>query len=236
MTGTRHDAGRPGWSELFAELPAAFRLLAARFRPAAVPAAGGTPVIVIPGLLTGDSLTRPLRSALNAAGFHAVGWNQGFNWGARRRKFQGTLDRIDRLFLDTRRKPVLLGWSLGGLYARELAKRRPDAVALVMTLGAPFSHGLRRNNAWKLYEAVNDHDIDHPPIAVAPAEKPRVHTMAFWSPNDGIVAPASAAGEDGEVDERIELDCRHLELVSDPEALDRIVSRLSRWEREQNPG
>jgi pimeloyl-ACP methyl ester carboxylesterase len=121
----------------------------------------------------------------------------------------------------------LIGWSLGGLYARELAKRRPGSVAMVVTLGTPFSQSLRANNAWKLYEAINDHDVDHPPVPIAPDVKPPVPTVAMWSPRDGIVAPASAAGEDWEVDRRVALSCRHNEMVSDPEALKAIVAALA---------
>ncbi len=121
----------------------------------------------------------------------------------------------------------LIGWSLGGLYARELARHRPDDVAEVITLGTPFSLGQRRNNAWKLYEAINDHTVDDPPVPVAPAVKPRVRTIACWSRRDGIVAPESARGQKGEVDEDVELHCRHNEFVSDPEALETILRLLA---------
>ena len=147
--------------------------------------------------------------------------------GARRRKFAALVKRIDQLADVTGEKLVLIGWSLGGLYAREAAKRRPDKVAMVITLGTPFSRGLRDNNAWKLYEAVNDHDVDHPPIRVAPEQKPQVRTVAVWSPNDGIVAPASASGRSGEADEQIEVQCCHNELVSHPQALDAVLHALA---------
>ena len=204
--------------------------MAAQLRPVAGRPDRGKPVIVIPGLLASDILTRPLRSALNSAGMRAFGWRQGIDSGARRSKFAGMLARIDAVSAQSGEKLAMVGWSLGGLYARELAKRRPEAIDLVVTLGTPFSHGLRRNNAWKLYEAINDHDVDHPPIPVDPPEKPRTYTIACWSPNDGIVAPASAAGEDGEVDERIELSCRHTEFVSDKQALATVTSRIAAWE------
>jgi hypothetical protein len=77
---------------------------------------------------------------------------------------------------------------------------------------------------------VNDHDVDHPPIRVDPPEKPPVPTLAFWSPRDGIVAPGSASGKEGERDRAIELHCRHNEFVSDPEALRALVRVLGRDE------
>src|SRR5947199_308427 len=92
------------------------------------------------------------------------------------------------------RKAVLVGWSLGGIYAREAAKLRPDLVAKVVTLGTPFSGNPRANNAWRLYELIAGHKVDHPPIDTVVSEKPPVPTIAIWSPRDGIVAPASARG------------------------------------------
>jgi len=219
---------RPGWGQLLAEAPAAGRLLAAQLRPARLSedVGGGRPVLVIPAFLANDLVTAQLRRTLNACGFHAWGWKQGPNLGARRSKFERLLRRID--WIAAAYGPVsLVGWSLGGLYARELAKRRPETVRMVATMGTPFSGGLRRNNAWKLYEAINDHDVDHPPVRVDAAEKPPVPTVAFWSPRDGFVAPASSRGQDGERDQAIELSCRHNEFVSDPDALKALVRTLA---------
>ena len=226
---TADDDRRPSWGELLAEAPAAVRLLASQARPARLRGDIGRKraVMVIPAFLANDLPTLQLRRTLRACGFEPFGWAQGFNLGARRSKFERLLRRIDIIAAQTRGPVALVGWSLGGLYARELAKRRPHAVSTVVTLGTPFSQSLRANNAWKLYEAINDHDVDHPPVPIAPDVKPPVPTIAIWSPRDGIVAPASAAGEDGEADRRIELACRHNELVSDPAALRAIVSALA---------
>jgi pimeloyl-ACP methyl ester carboxylesterase len=211
------------------EGPAAFRLLAALPRPARVreDVGRGRGVIVVPAFLANDLATAQLRRTLKACGFRARGWSQGLNPGARRTKFEGLLERIEALAAESSEPVALVGWSLGGLYAREAAKRRPDKVRLVATLGTPISQGLRANNAWKLYEAVNDHDVDHPPIRVDEAEKPPVPTLAFWSRRDGIVAVASARGEDRARDRAIELHCRHNEFVSDPDALKAIVAALA---------
>ena len=76
------------------------------------------------------------------------------------------------------RKVVLLGWSLGGIYARVLAQRHPDLVDLVVTLGTPFSGDRRANNAWRVYEALNDHAVDASPLPDDPSVKPSVPTIA----------------------------------------------------------
>jgi dienelactone hydrolase len=226
-----HDFRRPSWGKLLMEAPAAARLMAAQLRrPRFAEQVGdGRAVMVLPAFLSNDLPTRHLRRTLEACGFRAHGWSQGLNIGARAPKFERLLGRIDEIAAAAPEGRIaLVGWSLGGLYARELAKRRPGKVSLVATMGTPFSQGLRRNNAWKLYEAVNDHDVDHPPIPTEPSAKPPVPTVAFWSRLDGIVAPASARGEEGERDEAIELRCRHNEMVSDPDALRALVRVLAR--------
>jgi pimeloyl-ACP methyl ester carboxylesterase len=222
------DTARPPWRRLLAEGPALVRLAAAQLRhpPVRDDGAHKGPVMVIPALLANDLPTRLLRRTLAACGHPAYPWGQGINRGADAAKFRRLLRRIDEIVAREGERLSLVGWSLGGLYARELARRRPGAIATVITLGTPFSHGQRANNAWKLYELINDHDVDHPPIDADPAQDPPVRTIACWSPRDGIVAPASARGEDGEVDERIELHCRHNAFVSDPEALRTIVKLL----------
>jgi hypothetical protein len=226
---TARDGRRPRWGELLMEAPAAARLLAAQLRGPRVSedVGRGRGVMVIPAFLANDLTTIQLRRTLRACGFQAYGWRQGLNVGARRGKFERLLRRIDIVAAETRGPVALVGWSLGGLYARELAKRRAGSVSTVVTLGTPFSQSLRSNNAWKLYEAINDHDVDHPPVPIAPDVKPPVRTIAMWSPLDGIVAPASAAGEDWESDRKIVLHCRHNEMVSDPAALRAIVDALA---------
>ena len=133
----------------------------------------------------------------------------------------------DRFFCALRHaQPVtLIGWSLGGLFAREVAKHRPDLVRLVITLGSPFSGDPRANNAWRIYEWLNDHSVESPPIGGDLALKPPVRTVAIWSPIDGIVAPLAARGLPGESDQQIELRVRHLSLARAPLGI-RLIGRL----------
>jgi pimeloyl-ACP methyl ester carboxylesterase len=184
----------------------------------------GRPVMVIPGFLATDHSTTVLRRALEDSGYRVYGWGLGWNLGAR----SDILDRIEtQLHRAAKRGPVtLIGWSLGGLYAREVAKRQPDKVARVVTLGSPFSGDVRANNAWRLYEMVNDHKVDSPPLDVRVNEKPPVPTIAFWSRRDGIVAPASARGEPHECDKEVELDCSHMGFASDLKAIRVILAEL----------
>ena len=182
------------------------------------------PIIVIPGFMASDLTTERLRRSLNAAGYEAHGWGLGRNRQITADLFARMEAHLDTLDLDA--PVILIGWSLGGLIAREFAKHAPRRVAKVITLGSPFSGGPRANNAWRLYEVIAGHKVDNPPISAVLHEKPPVPTIAFWSANDGIVAARSACGLPGESDQQIELDCTHMAYVARPAAIAAIAAAL----------
>lgn len=184
----------------------------------------GHSLMVLPGFMASDQTTSRLRRSLTAAGFQAFGWGLGRNKGIKADIFERLDERMDSL--DVNSPLTLVGWSLGGLIAREYAKHAPHRIAKVVTLGSPFSGDLRANNAWRAYEFVARHKIDAPPIAVSLGEKPPVPTCAFWSARDGVVAPNSARGLRHESDHRIELDCTHMAFVARPEAIQAIARAI----------
>lgn len=170
--------------------------------------ADGPPALVIPGFLAGDRTTMELRRALAEAGFRVHPWRQGINWGAR----SDTLERLEKsVDLCGHDEPMLLvGWSLGGLYAREIARAEPQRVRAVVTLGSPVCGDRRRyTNVWKLYESVAGHPVDDPPIPDL-AAKPPVPTLAIWSRRDGIVGVPSARGTEETRDKAVEVDSTHM--------------------------
>jgi pimeloyl-ACP methyl ester carboxylesterase len=177
----------------------------------------GRDVLVLPGFLASDVATARLRRTLNASGFRAHAWGLGRNFGIKRDIMERMDARLDAISGD--RPVTLIGWSLGGLIAREYAKHAPERVDKVITLGSPFSGDLRANNAWRLYEWVAGHSVDAPPIEAEPSVKPPVPTIALWSRRDGVVAPRSACGQQGESDDHVELGCTHMAFVADPSAL-----------------
>lgn len=184
----------------------------------------GRPVMVIPGLLASDRSTVVMRRMLKAHGFRAYGWGLGVNAGVRTDLLERAEEQLEHAA--RKGKVTLIGWSLGGLYAREIAKRRPELVERVLTLGSPFSGDIRANNAWRLYEMVNDHKVDNPPIDARVHEKPPVPTIALWSRRDGIVAPACARGRPEECDRAIEVDCTHIGFMAEPCALNAVLDVL----------
>jgi pimeloyl-ACP methyl ester carboxylesterase len=189
----------------------------------------GSDIMVMPGFMASDRTTARLRKSLTAAGYRAHGWGLGRNAGVR----ADTLQQLDARFdaLAFHRPVTLIGWSLGGLVAREYAKHAPHRVAKVMTMGSPFSGDRRANNAWRVYELIAGHSVDAPPIKTVLSEKPPVPTIAFWSKRDGVVAPASARGGDGEADRHIELGCTHMAFVANPDAIRAVLTEIAAQSR-----
>ncbi len=122
--GSYVKASRCPWSQSLHFLPAV----------ASKEEGDGQPALVFPGLLANDSSTSRLRRSLDQSGFRSFGWNLGTNTGFRPELIVKAELKIEYIAQCCSRKDVLIGWSLGGLYAREIAKRRPDLILLVMTL------------------------------------------------------------------------------------------------------
>jgi pimeloyl-ACP methyl ester carboxylesterase len=186
----------------------------------------GPPVLVIPGFLATDRTTLPLRGALADAGWRVHGWGMGWNKGVRLDTIDRLKRRLDEVSPDT---PVLLvGWSLGGLFAREVARSYPDRVRAVITLGSPFSGDPHQNHVWRLYEWVARHKVDDPPVPRI-ADKPPVPHLALWSRKDGLIAPRAAKGLEHERDEAVELDCAHMAFGVSKRAAKSVVREIDRF-------
>jgi pimeloyl-ACP methyl ester carboxylesterase len=191
--------------------------------PAAIP----RKVMLLPGFGAHPLRMRYFARQLEKAGHKVKRWGLGFNFGASADK----LDRIEARLLQLHQRYggeqlVLVGWSLGGVFAREVAKRHPDKVSKVITMGSPFSGDPRANNAWRVYQAVAGHRVDEPPIAVRPHEKPPVETVALWSALDGVVHPRSACGRPGERDRAHALRCKHMGFVYAKESIETVLAEL----------
>ena len=183
----------------------------------------GPPALVIPGFIANDRTTMELRRALAEAGWRVHPWAMGWNLGATKdiiRQLQTQLEAI----WDGR--PILVvGWSLGGVFARELARAMPDKVRAVVTLGSPFSGDPHWNNVWRLYEWVAGHPVDQPPIKRVFA-KPPVPTLAIWSARDGIVAIRAAKGLAEESDAAVEMSCCHMAFGVSRKATRQVVREI----------
>lgn len=179
----------------------------------------GRHVLLIPGLLASEQRMEMLRRILQAAGFEAHDWGMGRNLGPRADTLQQIDRRVDKIRGQTGKPVTLVGWSLGGLFAREYAKIAPEKIGGVITMGTPFSGDPRANHAWRLYQLVAGHAVDCPPFACSREVKPLVPTIALWSRRDGVILPECARGRPGERDRAIEVDCTHMGFAVSPEGI-----------------
>ena len=152
-----------------------------------MPRGDGHGVVLLPGFLGDDGYNAPLRRYLNRLRYEAVGWSQGRNLGPRGDLLERTADYIDELANRTGGKVTLVGHSLGGIYARELAKEIPDLVRQVISLGSPFGEG-RDTGSYprRLFYTLNpEEDVSIDQYVLA--EPPPVPTTAVYSREDGVV-------------------------------------------------
>jgi pimeloyl-ACP methyl ester carboxylesterase len=195
----------------------------------------GHPVMVLPGLATGDGSTAIMRRFLRSRGYAAVGWGQGINRGPRPGVLESAHETLRGLRGEHGRGVSLIGWSLGGIYARELAKQSPELVRLVITLGSPFTGHPRETNAWRLYELTSGHRIGAEDIPQHLKTAPPVPTTSIWSVTDGIVSWRCSVETRRDLAENIVVGSSHLGLGAHPAALYAIADRLAQAEGEWAP-
>jgi pimeloyl-ACP methyl ester carboxylesterase len=199
------------------------------------PHGDGHPVLVLPGLAASDVSTQPLRTYLGAQGYAAHGWKQGPNRGPRSGVEAGIDARLAELALHYNRKVSLIGWSLGGVLAREAARRSPALVRQVITLGSPFANEPRASNAWRLYEALSGRRVDDWPHREAMKLPPPVPSTAIYTRSDGIVAWQGCREQESATTENIEVEGSHSGLGYNPAVLYAIADRLALPEGEWRP-
>lgn len=201
------------------------------------PRGDGHPVLVLPGLITSDIATRPLRSFLKGRGYAVSGWGLGRNCGLRDGVQEGMISLVQELNDTHGRKVSLVGWSLGGLYARQLAKMMPDRVRAVITLGSPFAGSPKATNAWRVYEAVSGQRADHsnPDFGGDMAQTPPVPTTAIFSRTDGICAWQGCIEKPGAMVENIEVQGSHCGMGHHPAVVYAVADRLAQPEGEWAP-
>lgn len=221
------ETGKPRLMRLLGEADVLLEPLRRSRRKAAVaPTANPQVAMILPGFGAHPLRMRYLARQLESAGHVVKRWGLGRNWGPDPDRFDQIEARLLELHARHGRKVVLIGWSLGGLYAREIAKRQPEAVAKVVTMGSPFSGSPRANNVWRAYQFITGHSVDEPPVAADLSVKPPVETVALWSANDGVIAPRCAAGRAGERDRAIPLRCTHMGFTYDNQVIHTLLAEL----------
>jgi len=200
-----------------------------------LPRGDGHPVVVFPGLGAADITTAPLRSFLTDLGYSAYPWKQGFNFGPRRGVLDAVRAQVQRIAERHDDKVSLIGWSLGGLYAREMAKEFPQLARCVITLGSPFTGHPRATNAWRFYQMVSGQNTHDPELIEQIRGTPPVPTTSIFSKTDGVVAWQCSLNEDSPLAENIEVHASHVGMGMNPLAMFAIADRLQQdpahWKR-----
>jgi pimeloyl-ACP methyl ester carboxylesterase len=194
---------------------------------AQAPRGRGDPVLIFPGLMASDASTKPLRRYLESLGHAVYGWEQGSNLGPREGVLEANRARLGQLHREHRQKVALVGWSLGGIYARELAKESPELASMVITMGTPFTGHPKATNAWRLYELVTGHKIGAPEIHEPLRAPPPVPTTSIWSRTDGIVHWACSVERSSDHTENIEIQASHFGIGLNPLAWYAVADRLA---------
>jgi pimeloyl-ACP methyl ester carboxylesterase len=207
----------------------------------ALPTGDGHPVLVLPGLMAADDSTWPLRRILRRLGYRVHGWRLGRNLGPTAGAVTGMQDRLDDLHSRYHAPVTVIGWSLGGIYARALARNFPSAVRQVITLGSPFrlthdsqSHASRVFNR---YTHLHTHRATTP-LAMERDPLP-VPATSIYSRYDGIVAWQACLDVPSPRAENIAVLGSHFGYGHHPAVIfavaDRLAQPLGQWEPFQPP-
>lgn len=194
------------------------------------PQGDGHTVVVFPGLSAGDVSTLPLRRYLNSLGYQSHTWGQGLNLGPRPGVIDAAKARVVKIYRESGQPVSLVGWSLGGIYAREFAKELPGMVRAVITLGTPFGAAHTSTNAWRLYELASGRNIEVEMQGYDLPTAPPVPTTSIYSRSDGIVAwqgSVQAPGTSAAPSENIEVIASHFGIGLNPSAWWAVADRLA---------
>ena len=186
-------------------------------------------------LAASDTSTRLLRRFLRAQGWQPQAWRQGRNLGPRPGVLEACLAHLQQLHAESGRRVSLVGWSLGGVYARELAKRLPQAVRQVITLGSPVAGRGHASNARRLYEFVSGPRAYAPELMARLQEPVPVPCTSVYSRSDGIVDWRASLLPAGPTAQNIRVPASHAGMGLSPLVLRLLAERLSQPEDDWQP-
>ena len=195
---------------------------------ASQPRGAGDPVVVLPGFSAGDASTAPLRLFLGLLGHDVRGWGLGTNGGDVPALLPRVIAETERCAVATGARVRLVGWSLGGYLAREVARERPDLVERVVTLGSPIVGGPKYTAAARAYQRLGvDLDALEAEIAAREATPLQTPVTAIYSKRDGVVAWQACIDRHNANVEHIEVSCSHVGLGFHADVYALIAQRLA---------
>ena len=225
----------PGLGLLLAEARGIFELNASLLLSPLLlqaPRGDGHPVLTLPGFLASDLSMAPMRRYLGELRYDTRAWRMGRNIGGVRRLRSALLDRLAEIHADAGRKVSIVGWSLGGVYARYLALEAPHMVRYVVTLGSPFAGDVTATNATRLYEALSGERIEiNSALSKAIGGDIPVPTSSIYSKADGVVNWRTCRLQPSATAENIEVYlASHVGIGVNPAALWAVADRLAQAE------
>jgi pimeloyl-ACP methyl ester carboxylesterase len=192
-----------------------------------MPTGDGHAVIVLPGFMTGDWATKELIAWLRRLGYDVRGWGPGINWGPSTAALKRCATLLDETVERTGRRASLIGRSLGGLYARELAKDAPEKVVRVITLGTPVAFPIATPLSPFADALSGNFDPAFVKRAFDIARNPSVPVTAIYSRKDGIVPWRACLVEESATADNFEVDSPHTIMGANPQAMRLIAERLA---------
>jgi alpha-beta hydrolase superfamily lysophospholipase len=204
------------------------------------PRGDGHPVLVLPGFLAGAPSTQFLRQVLRRLGYRAYDWRLGYNLGVRPSLIKQLPARLDDIrSRNDGRKVSLIGWSAGGIFARELARYQPDDVRMVITLGSPIRGNQQATHAWQVWRLLSrdprERDVVSEAARIAREEPLQVPTTCVYSKSDGIVSWRCCLSRLAAQTENVQVRSSHLGYGHNVETLRVIADRLAQPEGQWRP-
>jgi len=196
----------------------------------ALPRGDGHAVMLVPGFAFGDEVLRPMMRSLESLDYAVYGWGEGRNFGMRPQILQRLSVRLQMLRKKHRAKVSLIGWSLGGVFVRELALAQPELVRRIITIGSPI-HGYKLADdlptqvALALRAIISSRSLVKPPRRSA---APAVPCTAIYSRTDGFVNWRASIETPAPNTENVEVSASHFGLLYNPEVLRVIAVRLAK--------
>jgi pimeloyl-ACP methyl ester carboxylesterase len=206
--------------------------LATRPLERSLPRGDGHPVLLLPGLLADDESTRALRGVLRRLGYHTHGWRLGRNIGPTSVAVRGMQSRVEELHRRYERPISLIGWSLGGIYARALARRAPEPIRQVITMGSPIRLARRgQTRANGAFERFSHLHVEHANLPLEDGLPPLdVPTTSIYSRFDGIVSWRACLDPPSPRAENIAVISSHLGFGHNPATIWVVADRLAQPE------
>lgn len=219
-------AGLFGESMGLLELP---RLIARFPSLAEQPRGTGERILVLPGFGAGDGSTGVLRAYLRYLGYRPRGWGLGRNRGDVPTLIPQVVDRLEALAERDGAPVSMVGWSLGGVLAREAARESPEAARRVITLGSPVVGGPKYT---AVAEAYRRRGVDLDALEAEVEERNRtpieVPVTAIYSRNDAVVSWQACIDRSGHDVEHVEVEATHVGLGFSPDVFEIVAQRLAR--------